>query len=323
MKSLGFSRHALAIGAAAGLLAACGGSPLPTGAPAVNAGLHLSHQRTFLYVGEKQLFKVPPGVNWITVVARGAGGGANPRNNGGRGGRVFASIPVTPGETLFVNVGGAGSGVNGGYNGGANGGQYSADSKYFVNSGSTSRRQTSSDLDGYGGGGASDVRRGGDPLVDRVLVVGGGGGQGGYESTGGHGGKGGGSTGGDGDVGHGSSGSSGCSGGGGGGGTQGTGGAGGYASSCNGYSGDAGVNGALGGGGTGALPYGGGGGGGGGGGYYGGGGGGGGSSSFSYSGGGGGGGGGSSYVEPSARRFRSWQGWKNATGNGLVVLSWQ
>lgn len=37
---------------------------------------------------------------------------------------------------------------------------------------------------------------------------------------------------------------------------------------------------------------------------------------------GGGGGGGSSYVEPSAKNFRQWQGWKNATGDGLIVLSW-
>jgi len=35
-----------------------------------------------------------------------------------------------------------------------------------------------------------------------------------------------------------------------------------------------------------------------------------------------GGGGGSSYIEPSARKYESWQGWKTATGNGLVVFSW-
>ena len=38
---------------------------------------------------------------------------------------------------------------------------------------------------------------------------------------------------------------------------------------------------------------------------------------------GGGGGGGSSYVEPSAISFKMWSGWRNATGNGLVVISWQ
>ena len=40
-------------------------------------------------------------------------------------------------------------------------------------------------------------------------------------------------------------------------------------------------------------------------------------------GGGGGGGGGGTYVEPSARKFQSWQGWKRAAGDGLVVFSWQ
>ena len=67
------------------------------------------------------------------------------------------------------------------------------------------------------------------------------------------------------------------------------------------------------------------GGGGGGGGFYGGGGGGGGApgfSSYEGSGGGGGGGGGSSYVGKRATHSHVWQGWKNAVGNGLVVISW-
>lgn len=34
------------------------------------------------------------------------------------------------------------------------------------------------------------------------------------------------------------------------------------------------------------------------------------------------GGGGSSYVEPSAQNTHMWRGWKTATSNGLVVLSW-
>ena len=39
--------------------------------------------------------------------------------------------------------------------------------------------------------------------------------------------------------------------------------------------------------------------------------------------GGGGGGGGSSYVEPSAIKSRVWPGWKDATGDGLIVIDWQ
>jgi hypothetical protein len=75
----------------------------------------------------------------------------------------------------------------------------------------------------------------------------------------------------------------------------------------------------------GASYYGGAGGGGGGGGFYGGGGGGGGATGYSSyygSGGGGGGGGGASYVGKRAMHSRVWAGWKNAVGNGLVVISW-
>jgi hypothetical protein len=61
-------------------------------------------------------------------------------------------------------------------------------------------------------------------------------------------------------------------------------------------------------------------GGGGGGGYEGGGGGG--ASAADYGFGGGGGGGGSSYIESNAKDFHSWQGWKDAKGNGVVVISW-
>lgn len=39
--------------------------------------------------------------------------------------------------------------------------------------------------------------------------------------------------------------------------------------------------------------------------------------------GGGGGGGGSSYVESRATQTQMWRGWKNANGNGLVILSWK
>jgi hypothetical protein len=33
--------------------------------------------------------------------------------------------------------------------------------------------------------------------------------------------------------------------------------------------------------------------------------------------------GGSSFAEPSATQVRFWENWKDATGNGLVVFSWQ
>lgn len=35
-----------------------------------------------------------------------------------------------------------------------------------------------------------------------------------------------------------------------------------------------------------------------------------------------GGRGGSSFAEPSAIKFQTWHGWSDATGNGLVIISW-
>jgi hypothetical protein len=131
-------------------------------------------EKSFEDVGEHD-YVVPAGICWVTIEAFGAeGGGAidesNPVIPGGLGGGAEARIAVTPGETLEVNVGGAGAdGVEhvageGGDNGGADGG-------------------AGGDPDvgnaGGGGGGASDVRQGGTGLDARVVVAGGGGGAGG------------------------------------------------------------------------------------------------------------------------------------------------
>jgi glycine rich protein len=98
--------------------------------------------QTFAYTGVAQTWVVPPGVTQATFDLRGASGGAN-------GGRATASIPLTPGESVQVNVGGSGS--SGGFNGGG-------------------QSEVSP------GGGATDIRIGGTALTDRVLVAGGGGG---------------------------------------------------------------------------------------------------------------------------------------------------
>jgi hypothetical protein len=290
------------------MLIGCAGSQPPIGTPASGTtDSSPAHQRTFLYTGKKQSFKVPVGVKWITVVARGAAGNGYSLRDSygyheffGRGGRVFAIVPVKAGEELYVFVGGKGTSL-GGFNGGGNPGGESSGS------------------DGFGGGGASDVREGGDALGNRILVAGGGAAQG-YSwkrDSSCSGGRGGGVIGGTGGCGSGGSG-----------GTQKSGGAGGVGASGSepGEPGDAGSLGRGGDGGRGGAGSGynqGGGGGGGGGGYYGGGGGGGGDGYYQYGEPGGGGGGGSSYIVPKARNFRSWQGWKNATGNGLVVFSWK
>jgi hypothetical protein len=291
------SGRALCTGVAIAMLAGCGGQAGNGIMPSSVPDSSLPHHKTFNYTGGAQDFKVPAGVTSLDVVVRGGAGGGYATGSYcsgpcfGRGGRIHAEIPVKSGETLYVNVGG--SGKVGGFNGGGNAGK------------------------GYGvgnvGGGASDVREGGDKLGNRVLVAGGGGAQGWYCK----GGSGGGATGGDAGPCYENSGGSG--------GSQTQGGAGGRGVFTSGGPGGRGGNGAFGRGGKGGnggtgredgIA-----GGGGGGGYYGGGGGGGGEARDSTHGPGGGGGGGSSYVEPKASKFQSWQGWKNATGNGLVVIS--
>jgi hypothetical protein len=313
-----FGRFALLLSATGAIAGCAAGSAWQSGPPlSPGSGDAAPYQHTFNYTGAAQTFKVPPGVTSLTVVARGASGGGSEYYvaRSGRGGRVHAEIAVTPGEKLYVFVGGAGVGSSdrsGGFNGGGNPGGCCEG--------------------GFGGGGASDVREGGAKLSDRILVAGGGGGEGGYERVGGSGGVGGGlvgapGTGGEYGYGNGA-------GGGGRGGTQRRGGPGGkiflgytskYGRAHRGASGLLGT-----GGGGGMAGFGetsstaGGAGGGGGGGYYGGGGGGGGAGGWGGGGGypGGGGGGGSSYIEPKAIEFHTWPGWKNATGDGLVVFSW-
>jgi hypothetical protein len=247
--------------------------------------------RAFEYAGAAQTFIVPGGVTQIAVTAYGAEGGGS-ISAGGHGGFVTATIPVTPGETLTVSVGGKPPDALGYFiepvAGGFNGGGGSAGC-------------------GAGGGGASDVRRGSTKLV----VAGGGGGT--ANGGSGRGGAGGGTTGADGAPGCGDARP-------GAGGSQISGGAGGTAG-LNGLPGTVGSAGSGGEGGriTGSNLVGGGGGGGGG--FFGGGGGGGGWSCSGFQSlGSGGGGGGSSYTDPAATNVSHTQGARS--GNGLIVLSW-
>lgn len=279
------------------VFAACSPAANVAVEPARGIDALASKSKTFEYTGAEQKFKVPSGVTSLKVIADGAAGSSTGRKFG-HGGRTEATIPVTPGETLYVFVGGKGGYGAGGFNGGG-GAPYSG---------------------GYGGGGASDVREGGAGLSNRILVAGAGGGQsvGQVELRGGNGG---GTTGG---TGKGSR--NGSRGGGGAGGMQDEGGAGGHGGYPGGHPGDSGT---LGVGGVGGLngsysSQSRGNGGGGGGGYYGGGGGGGGGSeSMGPAFAGGGGGGGSSYVESSAKDVTIYQGWESDTGNGQIVFSWK
>jgi hypothetical protein len=316
MKTMIANRHAFSIVAAGAVLVGCGGGLSPALAPGGGNGTlqrEATRKKTFNYTGHKERFVVPSGITTITVDAIGAAGAgfSYPKDCYGpcfgRGGRILADIHVKPGETLYVRVGGIGSGGHssgsggGGFNGGGSGGN----GGYWG---------------GHGGGGASDIREAGDQLGDRILVAGGGGGQGtGYYAYLGDGGDGGGTLGGNG-TGYyvGGLGGSQTQGGAGGEGNQGSG----------GEPGQSGADGTLRAGGDGGAggqggSYGhGGSGGGGGGGYHGGGGGGGGAGAYGFAQAGNGGGGGSSYIEPNASHVKSWQGWKPAVSDGRVVFTW-
>ena len=137
----------------------------------------------FLPTGHEQTFTVPAGVGSVHVVAVGARGGAGGSSGGagGFGGLVSADLVVTPGQVLYVEVGGNGlsgdAGGTAGFNGGGPGG-------------------SGPGCDGGGGGGASDVRLASRTLGTsqslRVITAAGGGGGGGCDDPGagstGHGG---------------------------------------------------------------------------------------------------------------------------------------
>ncbi|HET7485217.1 MAG TPA: hypothetical protein VFJ64_07545 [Solirubrobacterales bacterium] len=115
---------------------------------------------TFAFTGGEQTFVVPAGVTSVHVVAIGGSGGASEVSvPGGAAAQVTGDVVVTPGQTLYVEVGGRGQtgaeGGAGGFNGGAAG--------------------------GGGGGGASDVRTspassGLSPDHRLIVAAGGGGG---------------------------------------------------------------------------------------------------------------------------------------------------
>lgn len=139
----------------------------------------------FGYTGGEQVFIVPSGVSSVTVDAVGGRGGAAKPGDpnvvpGGFGAHARATFAVTPGQRLYVSVGGnGGDGFAapgaGGFNGGGQGGTGNASPLYNH---------------GGGGGGASDVRTGSrsDPLgAVKLITAGGGGGSAGSGVAGGAG----------------------------------------------------------------------------------------------------------------------------------------
>ncbi len=138
------------------------------------ANLFVSAQPTVLsYTGAVQTYVVPSCVTSIIVDASGAQGGGP---NGGLGGRAIATVPVIPGATIYIYVGGQPTVRPGAGSGGFNGGGAIIT---MPCGGGTN--------DGWGGGGASDIRLT-PALTDRMVVGGGGGGTGWSSGAGGAGG---------------------------------------------------------------------------------------------------------------------------------------
>jgi Glycine rich protein len=117
--------------------------------------------QVFSYTGAEQTFAVPGGVHSIGVVVIGGVGGSTADASGGEAAEVAGKVTVTPGQTLYVEVGGKGKNLGEGGAGGFNGGGAGAG----------------------GGGGASDIRT--SPRASglspdpRLIVAAGGGGAGG------------------------------------------------------------------------------------------------------------------------------------------------
>ena len=136
--------------------------------------------QSFGYTGTANVsWIVPNGVTSITVDLAGGQGGTGGGtsgllNPGGLGGRMQATLAVTAGQQLYINVGGAGGNESGssagagGFNGGGAGG---FDNTTYI---------------GGGGGGGSDIRTGGTALGNRIFAAGGGGGGGNDFNTAGY-----------------------------------------------------------------------------------------------------------------------------------------
>ena len=127
--------------------------------------------QTFNYTGSQQTFTVPACVTSISIQAKGAmGANSNDRlpsnTTGGLGGIASGNLSVSPGDVLYIYVGGQGNANgNGGFNGGASGG--------YGNAGSSCIGGPAA-----GGGGASDVRATGSAWSNIVIFGGGRGGSG-------------------------------------------------------------------------------------------------------------------------------------------------
>lgn len=123
----------------------------------------------FDYAGAVQTWTVPKGCKKLIVDCVGAAGGSFFYNGvpapAGKGGRVTCSLSVSPGQTLYISVGGQGED----YYGNSSGSYW-----WTYNGGGFNGGGRNSENHGMGGGG-TDIRIGGNTLNNRVVVAGGGG----------------------------------------------------------------------------------------------------------------------------------------------------
>jgi len=139
----------------------------------------------FAFTGNANVeWEVPAGVTQVKIECWGAeGGGSSSSSGGGLGGYASAIRNVTPGETLYINVGGRGG------NGSSQSSlaNFNALNTAGFNGGGAGGWKTSAIWSG-GGGGASDVRQGGTSLDNRIVIGGGGGSSSSWPNAGGAGG---------------------------------------------------------------------------------------------------------------------------------------
>ena len=127
---------------------------------------------TFGPTGAEDTFVVPAGVSTIHVVATGGASAVGANNTAaipsppptttvtaGAGAQASADLAVSPGQTLYVNVGGTATGGNGGFNGGGNVSDTAGGGGGFFGGGAGSQVgiDGNTNTDGGGGGGSSLV----------------------------------------------------------------------------------------------------------------------------------------------------------------------
>ena len=153
--------------------------------PTVTTSYYTEATYDFSYTGNVQKYVVPSGITQLDLQVWGAEGGKGTYSsstslyNGGKGGYSHGTMPVTPGDTLYIYVGGKGQDATG------------ATTNYTLtggfNGGGDAAHNYSSTYQGGSGGGGTDIRVNSTALSARAIVAGGGGG-GSYSYIGGYGG---------------------------------------------------------------------------------------------------------------------------------------